>query len=108
MSLTTTVTMPYNDQAANPFLHTDHPDHDNLNATFNGQQDRGLILIPAALDHPDQGPGDRFFGTRSRRGHTLGQLRGNDNAAGDRQQQPSIPRDGSFVLNRISQVPTLT
>jgi hypothetical protein len=34
-TLTTTVDLPYDDQASNPFLHTYHPDHDNLDATFS-------------------------------------------------------------------------
>jgi hypothetical protein len=36
-TLTTTVDLPYDDQASNPFLHTYHPDHDNLDATFSRQ-----------------------------------------------------------------------
>jgi hypothetical protein len=36
-TLTATVDLPYDDQAANPFLHTYHPDHDNLDATFQNQ-----------------------------------------------------------------------
>ena len=35
--LTCTITLPYNDRT-NPFVHQFHPDHDNLNATF----DKGL------------------------------------------------------------------
>ncbi len=34
-TLTTTVFEPYDDQAANPFLHTYHPDHNNLNMNFS-------------------------------------------------------------------------
>jgi hypothetical protein len=34
-TLTTTVYEPYDDQAANPFLHTYHPDHNNLNFNFS-------------------------------------------------------------------------
>jgi hypothetical protein len=40
-TLTTTVTTGYDDQAANPFLHTYHPDHDNRNATFTSLLERG-------------------------------------------------------------------
>ena len=36
-TLSTLATIQYDDQAANPFLHTYHPDHDNLNATFQNQ-----------------------------------------------------------------------
>ena len=35
--LTNTITVAYDDQASNPFLHTFHPDHDNLDATFTKQ-----------------------------------------------------------------------
>ncbi len=40
-SLSTTVALPYDDQASNPFLHTYHPDHDNLDATFQNELPRG-------------------------------------------------------------------
>ena len=36
-TLTTTATFTYADQSSNPFLHTYHPDHDNLDATFQNQ-----------------------------------------------------------------------
>jgi len=36
-NLTTTVTLNYDDQRSNPFLHTYHPDHDNLDAAFGTQ-----------------------------------------------------------------------
>lgn len=41
-SLTNTITLNYNDHASNPFLHTYHPDHDNLTAMFNGVQPIGV------------------------------------------------------------------
>jgi len=40
--LTTTVALPYGDQASNPFLHTYHPDHDNLDSSFKNQQPVGV------------------------------------------------------------------
>jgi hypothetical protein len=36
-TVTATVDLPYDDQASNPFLHTYHPDHDNLDASFQNQ-----------------------------------------------------------------------
>jgi hypothetical protein len=39
--LTTTATVAYDDQATNPFLHTYHPDHDNLDATFSNELPQG-------------------------------------------------------------------
>ena len=40
-TLSTMVTTAYTDQAASPFLHTYHPDHDNKDAEFSGALDRG-------------------------------------------------------------------
>jgi hypothetical protein len=37
----TTVNTAFDDQAANPYLHTYHPDHDNKNALFDGEQPIG-------------------------------------------------------------------
>ncbi len=43
-SLSTTVTTSFNDHAANPFLHTYHPDHDNRSPLFEayGTDERGF------------------------------------------------------------------
>ena len=41
-SMTVTVPLAYYDQSSNPFLHTYHPDHDNLNAQFNATQAPGV------------------------------------------------------------------
>jgi len=40
--LTATVNTDYADQSSNPFLHTFHPDHDNLDATFQIQLPVGV------------------------------------------------------------------
>jgi len=39
--LTATANFQYDDQSSNPFLHTYHPDHDNLNAAFNAELPEG-------------------------------------------------------------------
>jgi formylglycine-generating enzyme required for sulfatase activity len=43
-TLSTAVTTKFNDQAANPFLHTYHPDHDNRSPLYveYGESERGL------------------------------------------------------------------
>jgi hypothetical protein len=41
-SLTAVVPLAYDDQASNPFLHTYHPDHDNLDAQFTTTLARGI------------------------------------------------------------------
>ena len=40
-TLATKVTVEHNDHASNPFLHTYHPDHDNLDARFEKKQSQG-------------------------------------------------------------------
>ena len=40
-TLMTTVPLAYDEQPSNPFLHTYHPDHDNLDPLFEVQQARG-------------------------------------------------------------------
>ena len=40
-TLATTVIVEHDDHASNPFLHTYHPDHDNLNARFEKKQSQG-------------------------------------------------------------------
>ena len=41
-SMTVTVPVSYDDQSSNPFLHTYHPDHDNLDPLFATPLPRGL------------------------------------------------------------------
>jgi len=41
-SMTVTVPLAYDDQSSNPFLHTYHPDHDNLDAQFSTPLARGV------------------------------------------------------------------
>ena len=40
--LTVNVPLSYDDQSSNPFLHTYHPDHDNLDAQFTSTLARGI------------------------------------------------------------------
>jgi hypothetical protein len=41
-ALLASVNVAFNNQAANPFLHTYHPDHDNLNADFTAELGQGI------------------------------------------------------------------
>ena len=41
-TMSTVVTVEHDDHIANPFLHTYHPDHDNLNADFDTNLNRGF------------------------------------------------------------------
>jgi len=113
-SLTTTVSVGYNDQAANPFLHSYHPDHDDLDVTFKNvlpqgsesysvQRDITLNVTP---------PLDNFTSLVSS-GLTLNgeyieviTIRGLARAGGTFDTRQFEVR-GNFSLNRVSDIPTL-
>jgi hypothetical protein len=109
-TLTTVVDLPYDDHASNPFLHTYHPDHDNLDATFKNELPVGsesygirrqitLTLNSAGNDYASLTQfGQSFQGayneTITMTG--LGNAKRNFNTA------------GSFSLSRVSPIAVLT
>lgn len=113
--VSTTVTTEFADQAANPFLHTYHPDHDNLDARFENRLPQGsesytiernvtLELTPPTDD----------FGSRTAAGRTIGgnyletiRVLGLARAGGTIDTRQFEVR-GAFTLNRIADVPSLT
>ena len=114
-NLTTTINLDYNDQASNPFLHTYHPDHDNLDATFKTVLQQGaesysvrrdvtLSVNPPANDFASQ-----ISATQTIEGNyvetitVLGLPR-----AGNTNDTRQFQVKGIFTLNRISDVSTLT
>ncbi len=117
-TLTNTITVNYNDHASNPFLHTYHPDHDNLNALFNAIQPIGvesygvkrqivLTLTPPDTDYTSLTTGSTIVnGTYQEditfigRSYVIGPMTTNESK--------TISTSGSFRLNRISPVSTLT
>jgi hypothetical protein len=109
-NLTATLTNDYNDHASNPFLHTYHPDHDNLDPTFKKVQPQGsesytivraitLLVRPARNDFASLVAGASTLTGDYLETITLGGL-------------GSFARDyhvsGFFTLTRISSVPELT
>jgi hypothetical protein len=108
-SLATTVTLPYDDQAANPFVHTYHPDHDNRNATFDGQQARGLESYTVQRDIMlTVVPATDFSGLVAAAGTLSGNYEETITLLGIGGNSRQYHVSGAFVLNRISHVPTLT
>jgi len=109
-TLTTAVGLPYDDQASNPFLHTYHPDHDNLDAAFKnqlpiGSESYGLsrqITLTANSAGGDYNSltqfGQSFQGVYTETITMTGLL----NAT------RTFNVAGSFVLNRISPIAVLT
>ncbi len=117
-SMTNVVTLNYNDHASNPFLHTFHPDHDNLNALFNAVQPIGVesfgvkreiifTFTDPPADYNSLTTGStRVEGTYEEnisfvgRAYTLGQTTTNETR--------TVSTRGSFNLNRISTIPYLS
>jgi hypothetical protein len=109
-SLTANVPLLYDDQASNPFLHTYHPDHDNLDAQFTSSLARGVESysvnrqITLAFRPPDDDFNSLTRGSQD--------LNGTYSEAITFQARGSQTREynvlGTFILKRISDIATLT
>ena len=109
-TLSASVGLPYDDQAANPFLHTYHPDHDNLDATFQKQLSAGsesygisrkitLSINTTGADYASLTQfGQSFQGAYA---ETI-------TVAGLGTATRTFNVAGNFVLNRISPIAVLT
>jgi hypothetical protein len=114
-TLTATVTLPFSDQASNPFLHTYHPDHDNLDPAFKNELAQGAeaYTVERAIELeviPPVGGAATF----SSGGQTISgnyaetiTVQGLARAGGTNDARIFEVR-GVFSLNRISSIPTLT
>ena len=114
-NLTTTVTLDFDDHASNPFLHTYHPDHDNLDARFQNalaqgaesytvRRDIQLIVMPPADDFDSlTGSGDTLSGEYVESIRVFGLAR-----AGGTYDTRTFEVRGGFVLRRIAETPSLT
>jgi len=108
--LAVTVPVAYDDQASNPFLHTYHPDHDNLDATFQNKLPVGyesydisraitLNLSPAGND----------FSSLTAAGQSLtGTYLETITVFGVGSASRTFNVTGGFTLNRISPIASLT
>ncbi len=109
-NLVATVTLAHDDHASNPFLHTYHPDHDNLDAQFENPLPAGLESygVRRVISLQFRAPEDSFDGlTRS-----AGAMNGNYaetltfvDRNGDTKQFNAL---GTFTLKRVTDVPILT
>jgi hypothetical protein len=104
------VTLPFSDQAANPFLHTYHPDHDNLNATFDGVQPQGVesYTVERVIRLIVQPPANDFYGIVERGDTLTGGFEETITLQGLVPNSREFRVSGGFTLKRISPVPTLT
>jgi hypothetical protein len=109
-TLASSIAVNYSDHASNPFLHSYHPDHDNLDATFQSQQPQGyesysiarniyLGIMPPADD----------FSSLTASGKSLGGVYVDQiTLSGRGAESRTFTSSGAFSLNRISTIETLT
>lgn len=109
-SMTVTVPLAYDDQASNPFLHTYHPDHDNLDAQFGTTLARGNesygVTRQVTLTFTD--PTDDFDGLTGGSGDLTGRYTEVMTFQSKGSQTRQFNVLGIFSLKRISDIATLT
>lgn len=105
-----TVALPYDDQASNPFIHSYHPDHDNLTADFatkrvQGEESYGVVreisLTPRAS-------GADFDSLTTGSGAISGEYAETVTFNGKGTESRSFQVRGTFALSRISEISTLS
>lgn len=109
-TLTTTVALAYDDQSSNPFLHTYHPDHDDLDATFKNELPRGAESYDITRQITLQiDPVRNDFSSLTRVGQTFsGIYQETIVLAGAGSDSRTFNVSGNFSINRISSIATLT
>lgn len=109
-SLSANVPLAYDDQASNPFLHTYHPDHDNLDPLFQAPLARGLESygvnrqITLSFTTPANDFNSLTSGSQDFTGNYAETI--TFQARGSEIRQYNVL--GSFSLKRISDIATLT
>ena len=109
-TISASVTVAHSDHESSPFLHRYHPDHDNLNVTFDGAEPRGaesydvqrditLVIAPPAAD---------FRSVIAGGNEISGQYSEEITLKGSGTETRRIDTAGIFVLRRISDTATLT
>ena len=109
-TLTATVVLAYDDQGSNPFLHTYHPDHDNLNATFTTELPQGSesYQVSRQITLSFNPPGNDFASLTSASQTLYGNYQETITLAGLGGASRNFNVAGVFALNRISTISTLT
>ncbi len=109
-SLTATVALPYDDQASNPFLHTYHPDHDNLNADFTAQVAQGeeSYQVTRTITLSQRPPGADFNSLTAGGARVGGDYLETITLNGKASQSRTFQVQGTFSLGRVSDIATLT
>lgn len=107
--LTATVTLNHDDHVTNPFLHTYHPDHDNLNAEFNAALGRGheSYHVERRLTFRLTPAGDDFDSLTRGATQLGGVFEESLIFTGKNNETKQYDVRGAFVLNRISELEQL-
>jgi hypothetical protein len=109
-ALAVTIQLSYDDQASNPFLHTYHPDHDNLDATFQTKLPRGSESydVTRQITLNISPPGNDFASLTAVGQSLYGTYLETITVAGLGSSTRDFNVSGIFTLNRISPIPVLT
>ncbi|MBI4657422.1 MAG: LamG domain-containing protein [Verrucomicrobia bacterium] len=108
--LTNQINLDFGDYASNPFLHGFHPDHDNLNATFDATEPRGVESYDSErkVTLTFTAPGNDFASLVSGSSQMTGQYAEEIVLKGRGTESRQIDTAGVFVLKRISDIAVLT
>lgn len=114
-TLTTRVTNSFDNQSSNPFLHTYHPDHDNLDPRFRNELPQGsesytvVREITLSVTPPTEDFNSRVTAGLTLTGDYLETIRVLGLARpGNTFDTRTFQARGAFSLNRISDIATLT
>ena len=104
------IAVSYDDQAINPFLHTYHPDHDNLKSDFQTQSDPGeeSYGITREINLSFTRPGDDFTSLTTANRALSGTYEETITLDGATGSTRTFKVSGGFALTRLTTVPTLT
>ena len=109
-TLVTQTLLPYDDQASNPFLHTYHPDHDNLDSTFKTQLAPGAesYEVTRQITLAITPPGNDFMSLTTANQTLSGNYFETITLTGLGGFPRTFNVTGGFALNRISPIAVLT
>ena len=104
------VTLDYNHQASNPFLHTYHPDHDNLDVKFAGVEVQGAesYTVTREIKFSFTPPAGDFASLTAGTGNFGGVYSEVMTFYGRESHAREFSLSGVFSLNRMSDISILT
>jgi len=109
-SLTTSIVVAHDEHASNPFLHTYHPDHDNLDASFTSVLPRGAESYTVRRDIVlNVAPPTNDFAALTEAAQNIaGEYLETITVSGTGTNARQFAVRGTFNLKQLSPVPTLT